>query len=332
MQRPRRRAGTRPRRSSSAKRRWVARPWARFVEGAVASRVAAGRSSTTAAIPTGPMKELERKLGRTAAVVLGRGAASFESFSLARRQAARSAGPFGVGEGLDDLVGGQRDRGLGSRPGRPSSLATGCSASSIPRASARPGPARGRLAVPGLVRVDPDPRLRAERLAHRPHLATSSPAPSFSLKVPKPAEDQRSRMVGHGLRLGGDQGRVASHRLGGFSAPSGFRRGSPRASRPGRAGRPRPLPAAGGDRACWRSPARPRRWRSAPGGRRAHRRGRGRRVTADLPADRLDLCPTALSPRSASGTASPRPTWPESSKNSRSSTISRRSRAPLAVT
>ena len=158
------------------------------------------------------------------------------------------------------------------------------------------------LDAPGPVGVDPDPRHRVDRRPHRPHLADVVAA-GAELQL-EGAESGRGPAFGVGRdrrRLAGDERRVAARVARLFARPAR-----------------RVRLAVAGRRARSRE-------RSAPAPRappRAPRAPLGPALPPVASSSSRTTSASVVPPRSESGTASPSPTRPSSSR-SRSSTISR---------
>ena len=185
------------------------------------------------------------------------------------------------------------------------------------------------VGAPGAVGVDPDPRVRADRLAHRRDLRDVVRRPDLELEGRRSRAPPSAASAATPARVAGGEGRVAA-RPARARAPSSRHSGSP-ATLPARScsaisSAPAPARAAaarlrvdervdrGGQCALRASVA-----RSSAARRRVPARSRARPRRASAP------------PRSDSGAASPRPSSPRRSR-SRSSTSSRRSSVPRAVT
>ena len=176
----RRAARTRPRRCVEAKRRWVARPWARLsppIAAEVAERLGdlERRGDPDRAVEGAghvggqDLGDLQRLLG----------AADLGELDPGHREGAGVGDPLGVGAGRDALVGRQRDR-RGrrqlARPPRPS------------RPAARRARSRRARSPPGLASPSPGPRRRWRRHGSAPaaRALRGQPAPA-PRRRPSPA-------------------------------------------------------------------------------------------------------------------------------------------------
>ena len=308
----------------SAKRRWVARPWAipgRAVAAQDLGRVRGGGD------PDRPV-ERAREVGRDDARRSRRAAPmppTLASFTVARRRPGAARRACGVG-----LVARSRRPRAGSvvsaaTLGHPSQagdrLLGELDAQRLERAQDRDRLVR----LPGAVGVDADARVRPDAPRGRPRPARRrSPAPTLSLKVPKPSAAQRGAGSATARGLAGRRGSRCSAPAARLAARAAARAAVPRlAARSNSAHRaPRPqAPAAAAapqlqasSRRRARADRRPP-CESSPTSERRRSRERG-----------LELARGQSPPRSDSGTASPSPSAP-SSACSRSSTISRARRA-----
>src|ERR1044072_9050247 len=74
-----------------------------------------------------------------------------------------------------------------------------------------------RLDVPGGIDVDSDPRLEADRVAHRAHLAEVISGAELQLEGRKALLGPAKGIIGHGGGWPGNQRRVAADRLAAFA-------------------------------------------------------------------------------------------------------------------